>query len=103
MDRSMWVVWKYKLEIVDIQSFWMPKHAELLPVQIHRGVPCLWAFCDASNQREERHFRIMETEQRYGVEGCMGSHQPPKYITSFQEGRLVFHVFEVFHNPSLAA
>jgi hypothetical protein len=39
-DRA---IWKYTLEVTDLQTLEMPVGAEILSVQMQHGVPTLWA------------------------------------------------------------
>ncbi len=36
-------IYKYKLEIRDIQDVFLPIDCEMLSVQVNHGQPCLWA------------------------------------------------------------
>ena len=82
-------IWKWTLEVTDMQSLLMPKGARLLDVQMQGGVPRLWALVGEHTQNEQRHFAM------YGT-GHPVPEEPGDYVASFQidDGALVFHVFE---------
>lgn len=83
-------IWKWTLEVTDAQSLKVPQDAQLLDVQVQGEMPQLWALCDESKPKVDRHIAI------YGT-GKPIPNQPGKYIATFQMrgGALVFHVFEV--------
>jgi hypothetical protein len=81
-------IYKYPLTD-DVQSFDIPKDAEILCLQVQNDVPCIWALVDTDKPKVKRHFEIRGT----------GDSVPPfrvSYIGTYQlnGGRLVFHVFE---------
>lgn len=84
-------IWKFSLDIQDVQSFEMPNGAKILSVQVQDGTPCLWAFVNSSAQKEERRFHIFGTGHRipphFSEEHYIGTVQT-------HEGALVWHVFE---------
>jgi hypothetical protein len=82
-------IWKYPLEISDVQSVSLPLGAEVLTVQTQGGNACIWALVDPKETRKEiRKVRIFGTG--HNIEGDAG-----QYVGTFQiaNGRLVFHVF----------
>jgi hypothetical protein len=86
-------VFKYELAVNDAFPISMPKGAEILTVQVQKGVPCLWALVDPETPEEVRHFRMAGTGHCIS---CNDERFNYKYISSFQlgEGSLIFHVFE---------
>lgn len=86
----MKTVWKYPItpNVSDVQ---MPKGAKVLTVQMQNGQPCMWVLVDPDEKKETRTFMLIGTGHKVspGVD--------LKYIGTFQleEGRLVFHLFEV--------
>ena len=84
-------IWKYQLEVVDVQNISMPKGAEILTIQVQYGEPCLWALVDPKEEVEKRTIEIFGTGNPILVDMEMR-----KYITTFNllDGGLVFHVFE---------
>lgn len=86
-------IYKYELDITDVQSLMMPAGAVPLTVQTQaaHGTVNLWALVDPEAKPELRRFRIFGT-----------GHPVPDaeaatlvYIATFQanHGQLVFHVF----------
>lgn len=83
-------IWKYPLEVTDLQTLKMPAGAKVLTVQMQGEACCLWALVDEAAQvTQARTFAI------YGT-GNPVPDNPGTYVASFQMvgGRLVFHVFE---------
>jgi len=88
-------IWKWELDVTDMQTVMMPAGAKLLDVQIQGGTCCVWALCDENNPKIPRHIAI------YGTGNPMPA-QPGEYIATFQlhAGALVFHAFEVMSELS---
>ena len=84
-------IWKWALNLSDVQSVSIPKGAKLLSVQMQGDAPQLWALCDERADKEQRHIAI------YGTGNPMPD-APGEFISTFQthDGALVFHAFEVF-------
>lgn len=82
----MRTIFKYPFEIKDEIQISMPEGAEILAIQIQRGVPCMWALVVPGEQEEARRFMIYGTGHEIYKSG--------KYIATFQTGSLVWHVFE---------
>lgn len=86
-------IFKFPLQVSDLQKISMPKDSSLLTVQVQKGTPCLWALVDTDKETEERFIRIIGT-----------GHPVPenilRYIGTFQvlEGSFIGHVFEVERN-----
>ncbi len=83
-------IWKYPLEITDINKIQMPKGAEILCIQMQDTTPCLWAKVDSAEK--EMQPRIIET---CGTGNRINS-LVHNYIGTYQlsSSALVFHVFE---------
>jgi hypothetical protein len=87
-------IWKFPLEVTDVQTVTMPFGSTLLCVQTQREVPCIWALVDAdahpSELREARRIRIIGTGHTFHDSAEFGV-----YVGTFQlrDGALVFHVF----------
>lgn len=84
-------IWKYPLELTDLNEVKMPLGALTLTVQVQDETPCLWATVHENETRmETRRFAI------YGTGNPM-PHDPGFYIATFQMagGALVFHAFEL--------
>jgi hypothetical protein len=87
--ESELAIWKYPISDSDVQVVKIPAAYEILTVQIHQGVPCLWALVDPSQEGKPVGIEVFGTGQPI----------PPgnrKYIGTFQApgGALGFHVFE---------
>ena len=81
-------IYKYVLTITGYQTVMMPRDAQILCVQMQRGVPCLWALVDEQLPEVGRVIQI-----------CGTGHDLPngvgKFIGTFQPNdSLVFHAFE---------
>ena len=85
----MRTIWKFELEVTDIQTVALPKGCFILQVEVQRGTPCLWVECDSEAPKVDRVFAI------YGT-GHSLPDNPGKYIGSYmlQGGMLVFHLYE---------
>lgn len=84
-------IFKFPLQITDIQKIRMPKDSTILTVQVQKETPCLWALVDTDKEAEERFIQIIGT-----------GHPVPenviRYIGTFQaleNNWFVGHVFEV--------
>jgi hypothetical protein len=86
----MRTIWKYQLDVTDVQRLAIKRGAQILTVQAQNGVPCIWAVVDPSEPSEVRTFCMYGTGHRITEE--IG-----QYIGTFQlhDGNLVFHLFEV--------
>lgn len=89
-------IYKYRLEVADRQTIWMPKGAKILTVQDQgeAGLLSLWAQVDETiGEVEDRVIAI------YGTGNIMPVAQEEigEYIATAQthNGMLVWHVFEV--------
>jgi hypothetical protein len=78
------VIYKYEVDTIVV----MPIGAEILTVQLQNGKPWIWALVEWYNQLEERNFNVIGT----GWEIEEVNH---KYIATFQDGDMVWHVFEI--------
>lgn len=83
------VVWKYELDITDLQRVTMPDEAEILTVQVQGGTPYMWARVNPNAIMVDRWFATHGT-------GRLIPETTDTYIGSYQieSGVLVFHVFE---------
>lgn len=79
-------IFRYPIEITDLQDIEMPAGAEILCVKSKRGVPCIWAKVLDGSPYKTRHIRII------------GTGKP----MVFTEGRQLHYLGTVFtHNESL--
>lgn len=83
------VIWKYVLEIKDVQQISMPESAKLLTVQVQNNALCLWALVDKAKPMVEKMIKI------YGTGNEIPFFTRAKdYIGTVQMGQLVWHVFK---------
>lgn len=83
-------IWKFLLEIDDVQNVTMPAGARILTAQLQGEALCLWALCDEQAPKVKRAIRIYGTGHPLPL-------NPGEYIATFQlnHGALIFHVFEI--------
>lgn len=92
----MKTVWKFKLQLSDVQNVEMPTNAQILCVQVQPWEGgedvCLWALVDPEQPLTTRKILIVGTGHDREDLAQPFLH----YIGTFQVagGRLVFHVFE---------
>lgn len=85
----MKVIWKYELEVTDVQRVAMPEGARLLSVQAQGAAPMLWALVDS---------RAPIADRMIGIVGT-GNPAPDDdvdavYVGSVMCGAFVWHVFD---------
>lgn len=83
-------IWKYELQVTDMQAVEMPQFAELLSVANQNGSLCLWAMVDADKPRDTRHIEIIGTGNPVPTD--MGVDR--KFIGTAVINPFVWHVFE---------
>jgi len=89
----MKVIWKYPLEIIDVQKVYMQEGSEILSVQAQHGKLCLWAICNSHlPDGVARVIEIIGT----GNPVAENDELTRTYIGTAQMsgGALVWHVFE---------
>jgi hypothetical protein len=79
-------IWKYPLSPETIVS--MPIGAVPLTVQMQAGRPTMWALVNPDVQCQDRVFKVLGT-------GHDGDVDAKDYIGTWQDGSLVFHLFEM--------
>ncbi len=86
----MITIWKFPIEVTDIQTIEMPVKAQILTVQVQHNRPFLWAMVNSYYPIESRKIRI------FGTGHDLSQEDASKYIGTFQVdgGNLVFHVFD---------
>ena len=84
------VIWKYELEIADMQEVTMPDGAELLSVANQDGNLCLWAMVDPSKEKRRRYIEIIGTGNPIFTD--MGVDR--EFIGTAVVDPFVWHVFE---------
>ncbi len=85
-------IFKYKLEITDIQTVEMPEGSVILCIQTQNEEPHIWALVNPNNMfKKDRTFLI------YGTGHTVSTEPNVKYIGTFQLqiGSFVGHCFEV--------
>lgn len=85
----MAAIWKFPLDVVDLQAVKMPAGSRLLTVQVQHGSPVLWAIVQPTAPVVRRDIRIVGTG--HPLPAALG-----EYIGTFQmlEGELVWHAFD---------
>lgn len=91
----MQTIWKFPLDIVDTQTLMMPQFADVLCVQVQKGIVCLWAKVNPDSKEEPRIIRIFGTGHPLDIE------QNLEYIGSCQTHgeSLIWHIYEEKHIP----
>lgn len=84
-------IWKYCLEITDLQRVEMPPGAQILSIGNQNDTVCLWSIADVSTKFwQQRWFEVIGTGNRlnmnFGIER--------KFIGTVQINAFVWHVFE---------
>ena len=88
----MKTIWKFPIEITDVQPVNMPQGAEILSAQMQGGQLCLWALVDSEKLTTERVIEVFGTGNPIHVDMGVGR----KFIATAQTAQmpLVWHVFE---------
>lgn len=84
------VIWKYELEITDVQSVQMPEGAKIISVANQGGVLCLWAMVDPMQATRKRAIVIIGTGNPIRSAGKIKL----KFIGTALIEQFVWHVFE---------
>lgn len=85
----MKTIYKYTLQVMDIQNLELPIHSKILTVQVQNKEPVLWAIvCNPVTATEIRIIEIVGT-------GSPMFDAKRKYISTIQlnNGLAIFHVF----------
>ena len=96
-DYQMKTIWKYHLEITDIQTIEIPASAKPLTVQMQHETACLWAVLNQYDAQNKIPFEI----RMYGTghpikwESDGEFYNDYTYLNTIQVygGTLIFHVF----------
>lgn len=91
----MKTIYKYPIQVITENLVIMPKGADILTVQVQKGIPFIWALVDKEQENQET--KIIEVfGTGHDIHELM-HRQTRKYIDTFQlhQGELIFHVFEV--------
>lgn len=83
-------IWKFPLDITDLQFIEMPVGAKILTAQFQGNVLNVWAECEPDNLIEEVPIRIIGTGNP-----VFGDMTRWRYLTTVQQygGELVWHVY----------
>lgn len=88
----MEAIWKYPLEVTDVQVLAVPGPGIPLTVQAQNGQPCLWFRVDRAKKVEDLEVLTFGTGHRLPTDlDASGA----VYVGTYQKngGALVFHVF----------
>ena len=81
-------IWKFPFEVEDSVLIEMPEGATVLKVECQNGVPCIWALVKPDAPKQLRSFLIYGTGHRIaGIDSL-------SHVATFQQGPLVWHMFE---------
>lgn len=86
----MKTIWKFFLEVTDVQIVFMPAGARVLPVVETAGIgrPLqIWAEVDTDLEREERTYYVVGTGNPFPAAAA-------RYVGTCSHGSLVWHVYE---------
>ncbi len=84
------VIWKYELPFSDQVTLNLPENAHILSCQMQGRILCLWVVVNPANEAVERTFRVIGTGHAFDFDS-----QDLEYITTVQDGALVWHIFEL--------
>lgn len=87
----MKTIWKYPLQVTDIQYLHLPENSTILSLQVQDGIPRVWVLLDDEELKEsELEIYMFGTGHKVYADV-----EPTKFIGTFQllHGNLVFHVF----------
>lgn len=92
----MKTIYKYLLNVDDMQTIRMPEGALILSVQCQQGQPCIWALIDTECAVGQRRFGLVGTGRPCAFEGHT-------HVGTFQlhDGELVFHLFDLGYIPAV--
>lgn len=88
------VIWKYQLEVTDVQDLEIPIGSILLSVQTQNEIPCLWALIyNTEAEKEIIRLRTMGTGNPINDEDF----DPRDFLGTYQlkNGAFIGHVFQV--------
>ena len=84
-------IWKYVLQVTDVQTVEMPVGSKILDVQMQNNTCCLWALCNSAegSPKEDRTFVMYGTGHP-----VLEDHITYMGTLQFSHLQLVFHLFE---------
>ena len=85
----MKTIWKFILEVTDVQELELPKNYEIISLQVQHGVPCIWVLLNPEEFKKEKVNIIT-----YGT-GNIIINDNVNFVGSYQlqEGAFLGHVF----------
>lgn len=84
----MHTVWKFPIQILDVQDVMMPPHAEIIHAGLDpQGQPCVWARVKPTDVKVERGVYLTGT-------GTPIPDGDNRHVGSFTHGPFVWHVWE---------
>ena len=84
-------IWKFELGWRNVTMLAMPANAKILTAQLRDKRICLWVLYSPSNAVQVRKFMIIGT----GKEIKHKDIKKENYISTVQDGKYVWHVFEI--------
>jgi Tfp pilus tip-associated adhesin PilY1 len=91
MEKDGWTIWKFEFNVTDEFTLEMPGEPKFLTVQMQYQRPVLWAIVQANAPNKQHRFRIVGTGNPIPAE-ILGS---LRYIATFQDSILVWHMFHL--------
>lgn len=89
------VIYKYTLEIADLQEIRMPQGARVLSAKEQYGKLVIWALCDTSQPERNKNIQIIGTGNP--IEYNVSEHDWHFVDTVLMSNGLVWHVFADNH------
>ena len=80
-------IWKWNLEVTDLQTIEMPEKARIMTAQFQNGELAIWAEVDPELPPTTRTIEIIGT-------GNPVPDAERRYIATVQESVLVWHIYE---------
>jgi hypothetical protein len=85
----MFSIWKFGLELTEVQTIYMPEGADILSVQNQNGSLCIWALLSPTAPKVGRHFKVIGTGHKIET---LADH---KWIATVIQDQFVWHIFEI--------
>ena len=82
-------IWKFQLEMADLQRIQMPEQSKILKAGYQGGNLFLWSVVRPSNKIVDREIRILGTGHSMMFEWYRG------HIDTVFQGQFVWHVFDM--------
>lgn len=90
----MKTIWKFPFAITDHQAIDMPEGAKLLSAELQGDQPCLWALVEDDADMVPRLFIVKGTGHPFQFKGHPESPVELSHVSTFQQGTLVWHLFD---------